>query len=214
MQDLSAVFGMGHFRVKLHPVEPSPVIRHGSTGTLVGRSNALKTQRQFRNRIPMAHPADAFLRQILKQQAAGCFQYGLSVFSRLPGGRDPAAGKIRQQLVSVADPQDRDPQFQDSRVIAWSSRFVHASRAAGEDDATVSFLPDLRQTDPVIIPDLCIDILFPDTAGDQLVILPAEIQYQYLIHLIPRFLRSWTAPWQKDRRHCILPSLCWASRNR
>src|SRR5699024_4607592 len=130
-----------------------------------------------------AHPADILIRQV-GEQRAGRIQVhqGLAV---LPLGRlaDMAAQHVHHQLAAVADAQDRHAPGVDFRVDGGGIGQVGAVGAAGEDDALGVPGLDLCQVGFVGI-NLAIDVAFPDTAGDELVILAAEIENDdgFLLH--------------------------------
>jgi hypothetical protein len=84
------------------------------------------------------------------------------------------------QLAAVADPEDRDPERKDRIINIRCVQFIYASGTAGENDPY-----RIKGTDTVDIriirPDLAVYTAFPDTPGDQLVILASEIKDQYAL---------------------------------
>lgn len=88
---------------------------------------------------------------------------------------------LRHKLAAVADAQNRQSQGKDLRVDLGGIRRIDAVRPAGEDNPLGRKRPDLCQRHCVRL-DLTIYVTFTHTAGNQLVILAAEVQDQNLIH--------------------------------
>ena len=109
-------------------------------------------------------------------------QFRFSVLAGLSCRADPAPGHPGQELVAVADAQDRNPQLQYSGIIMGRGGIVDAVGASGEDDALITLRPDLRRSDAAVRLDLREDVKVSHPPGDELVILPAEIQHQDLFH--------------------------------
>ena len=90
---------------------------------------------------------------------------------------DRAAQLVAQQLLAVADSQDRDAKVEDRGGRQGRDGFVHRGRAAGEEDA--ARVP-CTETAGIGVerPDFAIDAGFTQTPGDELGHLAAEIEDQ------------------------------------
>ena len=187
-QHLLAELGVVHLRVKLHAVELPRLIADAHGGAGLGMSRQAEAFRYPGHIVAVAHPGDAALRQT-PEQGAGGIKPGLGL-AILPGrvvlgGGDQAAQLMAQQLAAVADAQDGHPQAVDPRVRVGGIGGVNAVGAAGKDDAQGIVGPDLLQAHVKGF-YLAIHIALPHTAGDQLVILAAEVQDQdFLVLHIP-----------------------------
>ena len=137
----------------------------------------------------MAHPGDALLRQPPEKPAGGV-ETGerLAVFPGgvVLGGGDLAAQAVGDQLTAVADAKNGDAQLENGRVHMGRALFVDAVGAAGEDETDGGEAADLLQGQIVGL-DLAVNVAFAHPAGDQLVVLAAEIQDQdfLLVHTGP-----------------------------
>ena len=101
---------------------------------------------------------------------------GFAIFPHLTGlaGAPQHQG---HQLLAVANAQNGHAHLKNGGIAFGRSLFIDGGRAAGEDDARRGKLTDLLHRG-VIGFDLAIDSPFPHTAGDEQIILPAEIQDQ------------------------------------
>ena len=139
--------------------------------------------------IAVAHPGDALLRQTLEQAAAGVKEgLGLAVFPGGVGlgGSHHSAQLVGQQLAAVADAQNGHAQTEHAGVHMGGLLVIDAVGAAGEDDAHGVIGLDLGKAHVKGL-DLAVNIAFTDPAGDQLVILSAEVQYKNF------FVTHWSA---------------------
>ena len=165
------MLGMVHFRMELHAVEPTLLIGDGHVGAGVRVRHELEPIGHLSHVIAVAHPGDALGRQALEQLAGSLIKrLGLAVLSgavRLGSG-DFAAQSVRHELTAVADAQDGHAQLEDGGVVVGCFCVV---------DARIGL-------------DFTIYIALTDAAGDQLVILSAEIQYndQFMLHAFHPFL--------------------------
>ena len=87
---------------------------------------------------------------------------------------DDAAKVARHQLHAVADAERRDPEREDLRVEVGRAVRVDGSRAAREDERCGVACRDLRRREPVPH-ELGVDPRLAHAPGDQLAVLPAEI---------------------------------------
>ena len=183
VQHAGAVFGVHDLRVELHTVQPAAdVLRRGhrAVGGVGGNG---KAGGGLLDVIVVAHPADVLLRQAVEQRAAGVqADQGLSILP-LRGAGDLAAQHVHHQLAAVADAQDGHAPGVNLRVDGGGVRQVDAVGTAGEDDPLGIFGADGLQRRAVRV-DLAVDVAFADTAGDQLVILAAEVDDNdsFLLH--------------------------------
>ena len=78
-EDVFALCGMGHFRMKLDAKPRLINVRHAGNRTAVGLGNAFKIRRQLRHLVAMTHPnveqllaiAISLISKISKQPARG-----------------------------------------------------------------------------------------------------------------------------------------------
>ena len=89
-----------------------------------------------------------------------------------------AAQRLAGQLHPVANAQHGQAEFEDRRIALRGARLVHAGRAAGKDDPLWGQFADPCGGD-VVPDDLAVDVLLPNTPGDQLRVLRTEIQNQH-----------------------------------
>ncbi len=99
---------MVYLRVELHAVKTPVFISDCHIGTGGGMPYQLEAFRYLRHVIPMAHPANALLRKLLKQRAA-CIIKGFC-FAVFSGGillrrRYLTAQMVRHELTAVANAQ-------------------------------------------------------------------------------------------------------------
>ncbi len=121
--------------------------------------------------------------QPLEQAAAGVKRgEGLAVFAGgiLLRGDDLAAQLRRDELAAVADAQDRHAQREHTLVGMGRTGGVDAVRPAGENDSDGVKSAYLLKAHAVGL-YLTVNAALADTAGDELVILPAEIKDQNLL---------------------------------
>ena len=103
---------------------------------------------------------------------------GFTVFFGLAGSNFTAQS-MSHQLMTVADTQNRNAQFEYSRINVWGSFQIHRVRAAGKDDTDRIFFFDGFYCCLSPRNDLAVDTHVAYTTGDQLVVLAAEVQNQY-----------------------------------
>ena len=96
--------------------------------------------------------------------------------------RDKAAQLLRHQLAAVADPQKGNTQLENTGVRFWGIGQIDAVRSAGEDYACGLKSLYFCQRH-VVRMHFAVNMLFPNSSGDQLIILSAKVQDQYLLHL-------------------------------
>ena len=173
-----AVLGVVDLGVILHAVEATLLVGNGHVGAGVGVGSKGKALRHLGHIVAVAHPGDALLRQSPEELTGGIVVgLGLAV---LPGGvilglGDLTAQSMGHELAAVADTQNGYTPGKDLRIHVGRCLQVDAVGAAGKDDADGVHGLQLRQRGGVGL-YFTVHIALPDPAGDQLVILAAEIQ--------------------------------------
>ena len=183
MQNAGAVFGVQHLGVELHGVQPARLVLHGGNRAVGGVGDDLKAGGSLFDVVVVAHPADVLGGQGVKQRAFGVqIDQRLAVFT-LGGLADVAAEGVHHQLAAVADAQNGHTPGVNIGVDGGRIRQIGTVGAAGKDNALGVLGLDFGQVGAVRI-DFAIHVAFADTAGDQLVILAAEIQNDngFLLH--------------------------------
>ena len=176
---VGAVLCVVDLRVVLDAVEAPALVADGHIGAGVGVGHQREALGDPLHIVAVAHPGDALGGQAL-EELAGCIEVRLGL-AVLPGGvvlglGDPAAQVVGHQLAAVADAQDGHAPGEDGRVHLGGLGIIHAVGAAGEDDADGVHGADLVQRGGVGL-HLAVDAALPDPAGDELVVLSAEIQH-------------------------------------
>ena len=183
MQNFRAILGVQDLGVELHSVEAACLILHGSHRTVRRVGHDLKAGGGLLDVVVMAHPADILRGQRVKQRAGGVqVDQRLAVLA-LGCLANLAAQHVHHQLAAVADAEDGHAPVINFWVDRGRIRQVGAVGAAGEDDALGVFGLDFGKVGAVRI-NLAIYVAFADAAGDQLIILAAEIQNDdsFLLH--------------------------------
>ena len=98
------------------------------------------------------------------------------------GSAAGAAELMDHQLLAVADAEDGQTQLENGVVERGGVRLKHRRGTAGEDDGGGVKGADVVHRHGVGL-DLTVDAAFTHAARDEQIVLPAEIQYQYLFHL-------------------------------
>ena len=142
--------------------------------------------------VSVAHPGDALLRQSA-EELAGRVKEG-DGFPVLPGGiilrrRDQTAQSMGDELTAVANAQNGNAQCKDGRVVFGRVVKINAVRSAGEDNADGRLCAQRLQRGSVGA-HLTVDAALPYPAGDELIVLSAEIQNDdcFVCHAIVSFL--------------------------
>ena len=191
--------------MELHPVEPPLLVGNGHVGTGVGPGGECEALRHLGHIVPVAHPGYALLGQPLEQPARGVVAgKGLAVLPGgvvLGGGDLPAQG-VGQVLAAVADAQDGHAPAENFRIHPGGAVQIDGVRPAGENNPNGLHGPELRQWGAVGL-DLAVHIALPHPAGDQLVVLAAEIQNQNSFHSSPPSLCH-NSPKYQGNCHCPL----------
>ena len=173
-----AVLRVVDLRVELHAVEAPGLVGDGHVGAGLGVGHQGEALGDLLHVVPVAHPAHAALRQALEELAAGVVE-GLRL-AVLPGGvvlggGDPAPQGVGHELAAVADAQHRHAGLKQGRVHLGRVLQVHGVGAAGEDEADGLHGHQVGQGGGVGL-DLAVYAALPDPAGDELIVLSAEVQ--------------------------------------
>ena len=200
---------MRDLRVKLHAVESSGVIRHSGTGAVIRRGGNRKAGGYGLHHIRVAHPADAFGRDPVKQDAPGRLERYPAVLAGVFGGLNLAACHPGQKLVPVTDAEDRDLKRKDCRIKVRRGEIIDIVRSAGENDAFIGFALYLLYGDAAEGFHLGIHMLFADSPCDQKVILTAEVQHKNLFLHAPHSTVTGSAGFfvQAPRRAPVYPTI-------
>ena len=175
------MFGVVHLRVELDAVEAPVLVGNGHVGAGGGPGGQREPLGYFFHVVSVAHPCDAGFGQPPEQFAPGV-KMGLRL-AVLPGGivlggGDPAAQQVGHQLAAVADAQDGHPPGKDFRVHLGRAVQIHRIGPPGEDNADGPHGPQLFQRGGIGL-YLAVHPALPHPPGDELVILPAEIQHDH-----------------------------------
>ena len=203
MEHVQAVLGVVHLGMVLDPVEPPGFVGDGHVGAGAAVGHQGEALGHLGHIVPVAHPGDALLRQALEKLAGGVVKgLGLSVLPGgvVLGGGDPAAQGMGHELASVADAQHRQAQLEEAGIHLGGAVLIDTVGPAGEDEADGRHGLELVQRGRVGL-DFAVDAAFPDPAGDELVILSAEIQHDdgLMVHMLPpeEWIRSSISPFSK-----------------
>ncbi|CDF41995.1 putative uncharacterized protein [Roseburia sp. CAG:182] len=138
--------------------------------------NHLKSRCRHLNTVKMAHPADRCFRHSLKQNCIRCIMdFCLSVFSNL-WCDDFSAEFVHHKLRTIAKSKYRNPKLKKFFLIRRRVLFVTAVWPSCQNDTLWIHSFDLLNVCFIRI-NLAINIAFSDSAGNQLVVLSAEIKY-------------------------------------
>ena len=174
---------MDHFRVELDGIEPAGRILHGRNRTVVSMGSDREALRQVCNIVCVAHPADGGILlitfDILQKQGRFFIYIDLraSVFADRSGFH-AAPAAVCHELGPVTDSQNRNSEFEQLLRTGGGFFIIDTGGTAGQNNTFGSKLPDLINPHGVRM-NLTINITFPDTPGDELLILSPEIQYDH-----------------------------------
>ena len=182
LQNFGAVDGVQHLGMELHAVELSFRVLDGGVGAARGVRDGAEAGGKALDLDAVAHPADARRLDAVEQQTRAVVrQLHLAVLADL-GSAAGAAELMDHQLLAVADAEDGQAQLENGVVERGGVRLKYRCGAAGEDDGGGAEGADVVHRHGVGL-DLTVDAAFTHAARDEQIVLPAEIQYQYLFHL-------------------------------
>ena len=181
-QDVGAVDRVQHLGVELHAIELLLLALHRRVGAARGGADDLEPGAERADLHAVAHPIDCLFGHAVEERGVAAMgQLDLAVFARL-GAAALAAQQVDHQLQPVADAEHRHTQLENRGIDHRRALFKHGGGAAGEDQRVRREGADLVHRHAVGL-NLAVDAAFTDAAGDQQVILPAEVQNQNFFHL-------------------------------
>ena len=177
-----------HFRVELGAIQATGLILRGSHRAVRCVRYNFKTGSCLLNIIVVAHPADVLVRQRIKQRAGRIQIHQRFTILPFGGFGHMATQLVHHQLTAVADTKNGHTPVVNIRVNGGRIRQISAVGAAGKDETLGVFGLDFSKVGAVRL-NLAIHIAFTDTAGNQLVILAAEVQNDdgFLLHEVAPF---------------------------
>jgi hypothetical protein len=162
--------GVSNLRVELKSVESPFRVLNSRVFRIRSGRRGFKTGGQPADGISVTHPAPGI--GFNSKENTGCImdrQFGKAIFS-LVGSNDLPAQGIDHVLHTVTDAQDRNVQVKDRAVYPRAARIIDTRRPTGQDNAFRA-----KGFDHVEVYsggfDLTVNVLFPDTPGNQLIVL-------------------------------------------
>ena len=182
LQNFGAVDGVQHLGMELHAVELLFRVLDSGVGAARGVRDGAEAGGKALDLDAVAHPVDARRLDAVEQQTRAVVrQLHLAILADL-GSAAGAAELMDHQLLTVADAENGQAQLENGVVERGGVRLKHRRGAAGEDDGGGVKSADVVHRHGVGL-DLAVDAAFTHAARDEQIVLPAEIQYQYLFHL-------------------------------
>ena len=179
-QHLGSLYGMQYFRMELDCVKLLLLALCCCHRAVRCVGNDLKARSFFLNVVVMAHPADGLLRYIAKQLAGLVHGYfNLSVLTNRSLA-DMSAQYMAHELRAIAESQYRNTKLKQLFAAGSSALLVHAVWTASQDNALRIHFFNLFDISLVRI-NLTIHIALTYTAGNQLVVLTAKVDYNNLL---------------------------------
>ena len=199
-QNGRSLHGVAHLGVELHAVNALFRAGEGGHGAMPGAGVAGKALGHLRHAVGVVHENHGLGGDGLKKPAAANGQLGVAVLAGV-GVFDRAAEDVVDQLHAVADAQHRHAEGKQLLAQARRALLIDAVGAAGEDDAAqVIACPRLHGRG--VVHDLAVDAGFAHAAGDELVVLTAEIENDYLFQHVSSSARRMAAPIRPMNRGC------------
>src|SRR5581483_1922040 len=199
-QNLQAVLGVGDFGMKLDADQAAGVVPHSGDAAIARAAENLKAGRQLGNVIAMTHPNPLAAVQAGEYGFAGFYDdFRFAEFAGSSAGRiaplprlDFAAEMLGQEVLSVADAENRQVELEQTGIRLRAARVKDARRTSGNDHAAVARQPLRSRAER---PDFRIDPQFADFPGDEMTILAAGIEDNNLFHA---WLFSISSEWSDD----------------
>jgi hypothetical protein len=172
---------MSHLRVELHAEERPLLVLERGNGRVGARGGHSVAGRRHVHVVPVTHPHRGLLARAKPAKQPSRFYPNIraSVLSPVGAG-DVAAGKMREQLHTVAEAQNRSVQLQQFGIGGGNAFSIYRIRPARENDAL-----GLPVSDPLDRSggrvDLAVDVSLPHPPGNQLGVLGPEVDYQNTI---------------------------------
>ena len=182
LEQLTALLGVGHFRVELYAVETLVFVLHRRDRATGGFGDAVEAGGQLRHLVAVAHPhiqlvaAVVIVESVEQGGAIAGAHFGITEFAH-GRGFHLAAQLHCHGLHAVADAQYRHPQFEHDGIGAVGVGLGDGFRSAGQDDAAGIEGLDVRRAG-VAGPEFAVHADLAHAAGDQLGVLGAEVENQ------------------------------------
>ena len=162
----------------LHAVEPARFVADGDVRAGVGVRDEREALGDLFHVVAVAHPRHALFGKTLEEFAVRVKKrLGLAVFARggVVCGDDLAAEVVRDELAAVADAEHGHARIKERGIDVRRVLEVDTVRAAGEDEADGLHCKKICEGRRVGL-HLTVNAAFTHAAGDQLVVLTAEVQ--------------------------------------
>ena len=175
--------------MKLQTVERQRPVLHRGHRAGVGGGQRLEIGRRLRHLIAVAHPDVDFVgnagEEFVGLRDAAPRPAVLARRRTLHGAAEGLAG----QMQAVTDAQHGQAEVEDVGIALRRPRFVDAGGPARQNQSLGGQFANPLGRD-VVSNDLAVDVLLSHSPGDQLGILRAEIEHQYLFVGNPLHYRS------------------------
>ena len=161
--------------MELDAVELAIVIGDRSVGGIIGMGENLEACGELHHRIPVAHPHGSVVFDVGEQiRGIVDVQCCLTVLPAF-GPFHRTAQLLHHQLHSVANPQNRNPQFPNPGIAMGRAGIVHGVGSTREDNPFGFELAQLFGGG-AIGQHFRVDLGFANSTGDQFRILGTEVQ--------------------------------------
>lgn len=139
LEQLSTVRGVGDLGVELHTVHGLGVMDNGSELGVLRGTNDVESLGQLRQLVTVGHPhghitSNTFEQGVDLGTESGGLQVSMAIFSLDTSDDVGLVQSVGDLLQSVADSQDGDTEFEESRVDVRGVLLVDGVRAARQDD--------------------------------------------------------------------------------
>jgi hypothetical protein len=172
--------GVRDFRVELESEDRPLAVANGGEGAVLGGAEHAEARGELGHVIPVAHPDHGGGLDPFEQPVAlGNGELGAAVLP-LSRGLDAPAEVLDEQLLAVADAEDRDAQLEQVLVEGRRPGRTHAAGPAREDHRPGCGLPDPGRLDPRRH-DLAVDGQLAHATRDELRVLRSVIDDQDLL---------------------------------
>src|SRR5215469_10715638 len=172
LQDLRALRGVMHLRVKLHRIPLFRDVLNARDG-VVRLRHQLEARRQFERFVAMRHPDGESLGETLEQnRIRDDIDFGGAVLA-LVGRAHLSAERVHHELQAVTDAEDRQTEIEQVPIGGWGVFVVDGPRSTRQDNADGIVALDLRELCRARQYDRK-NILLADAARDELRILRAK----------------------------------------
>jgi hypothetical protein len=179
-KNFGAAVGVAHFGVKLDGVNFAMRIFNGGNRVLrapYGAKSGRQPDHMVAMTVPDAQRLGEFREELGFVVCVFYIQNGAAVFAALSRFHF-SAEMVGEPLHAVADAEDRNPKCEDVDVAFGSLRVVYGAWSAGEHDSRRFEFADFVERGGAW-EDGGEDLLFADSAGDELGILAAEVENDY-----------------------------------